>query len=90
MGKKLNDTLNFLGSEYSVKTIDREPCIYRKISSNYDIEILGLHNLGPNFSMVIYVWKLSPAKQIVETVSNITSKEMLKTILDSLLEKYSN
>lgn len=90
MGKKLDETLKFLGSQYLTKVIDLEPCIWRKISSNYDIEISGLNNKSSKFLVTVYVWEISPTTQIVETISNITSKEMLKTILDSLLEKYSN
>lgn len=90
MGKKLDETLKFLGSQYSTKVIDLELCIWRKISPNYDIEISGLNNKSPKFLVIVYVWEISPTTQIVETISNITSKEMLKTILDSLLEKYSN
>ena len=53
MGKKLNETLKFLGCNYSVKVIDYEPCIYRKISNDYDIEISGLHNKNKSFTIYV-------------------------------------
>ena len=39
--KNQKELLDFLGPQYSIKTIDGEPCIYRKINSHYDIEISG-------------------------------------------------
>ena len=37
IGKKFNETLKFLGPEYSVKTVDKEPCVYLKLDK-YDFE----------------------------------------------------
>ena len=41
--KNQQELLKFLGPEYSMKEIDLELCIYRKINSRYDIEISGTH-----------------------------------------------
>ena len=54
MGKKFNETLKFLGPEYSVKTVDKEPCIYLKLDK-YDFEISGLNSKG-SYKAIIYVW----------------------------------
>lgn len=39
--KNQKELLQLLGSKYSIKTIDGEECIYRKINDTYDIEISG-------------------------------------------------
>ena len=92
MSKKLNDTLMYLNSDYSIKTIDMEPCIYRKISDRYDIEVSGLDNSSKNFSADIYVWDISNGVGVgaatVENIHGIKSVDELKTVLDSLFVKY--
>ena len=92
MSKKLNDTLSFLNSDYSIKTIDTEPCIYRKISDKYDIEVSGLNNPSKVFSVDVYVWDISRGDGIaattVENIHGIKSKDELKSVLDSLFVKY--
>lgn len=87
MGKKFQDTLKFLGSDYSIKTIDMEPCIYRKISDKYDIEISGLNSQG-KYSADVYIWNCKTF-QIDERIFNLPSKEALKFELNRLILKYS-
>ena len=41
--KNQQELLKFLGPEYSMKEIDEELCVYRKINARYDIEISGTH-----------------------------------------------
>lgn len=90
--KRLKDTLIYLNSDYSIKTIDGEPCLYRKISNKYDIEVSGLNSSSKTFLVDIYVWDISKGigvmASIVENISGIKSKEELKSILDSLFVKY--
>ena len=92
MSKKLNDTLMYLNSDYSIKTIDTEPCIYRKISDRYDIEVSGLDNSSKRFSADVYVWDISNGDGIgattVENIHGIKSADELKAVLDSLFVKY--
>lgn len=92
MSKKLNDTLIYLNSDYSIKTIDIEPCIYRKISDRYDIEVSGLDNSSKRFSADVYVWDISNGDGIgattVENIHGIKSADELKAVLDSLFVKY--
>jgi hypothetical protein len=73
--KNQQELLKFLGSEYSMKEIDLELCIYRKINSRYDIEISGTHR--KNHPISVYVWD----------ISNWTD---LKTLLDNLTMKYQD
>lgn len=86
MGKKLEDTLTFLGSHYSIKTIDYESCIYRKLD-NYDFEISNLNAKG-TYKAIIYVWNTKNRLFTVETLYAY-SKEELKNIMDELIIKYS-
>ena len=87
MGEKFDETLKFLGSRYSIKTIDYEPCIYLKLD-NYDFEISGLHSKG-SYKVVIYVWKTNNRLERIEMLFAY-SKEELKDILDGLITKYSS
>ena len=92
MSNKLNDTLMYLYSDYSIKTIDMEPCIYRKISDRYDIEVSGLDNSSKRFSADVYVWDISNGDGIgattVENIHGIKSADELKAVLDTLFVKY--
>ncbi len=84
------DLLQFLGGEYSLKTIDGEECIYRKINNSFDIEISGAHR--KRMSICVYVWDIKYgdgiAAHTVEQRIGIKSKEDLKTTLDALVQKY--
>ena len=88
--KKLKEICNQLGSDYSIRVIDYEQVIYRKISDNYDLEISGLNNNRKAFNAIIYLWQLKPGRRILETINDITTLESLKSSLDHLVEKYQN
>lgn len=87
MGKKFNETLRFLGPEYSVKTVDKEPCIYLKLDK-YDFEISGL-NSKASYKAIIYVWN-TDNRLDRQDMLYAYSKEELKDILDRLITKYSS
>ena len=72
MGQKLNETLRYLGNKYSIKNIDLEDVIYRKIS-DFEFEISGLNSKG-KYNAIIYVWN---NQTIITTVQDISSKESL-------------
>lgn len=90
--KNQQEILNYLGSEYSLKEIDSELCIYRKINDRYDIEISGTNRR--RHPMVIYVWDISTgagiSARIVEQFSGITDKSALKNTLNQIIGKYSD
>lgn len=85
-----NRLLAMLGPDYSVKEIDLEDCIYRKLNSKYDIELSGTARKGRPIS--IYVWDISNgdgiSAQIVEKIHQIKYDVELLTVLNSLAEKY--
>lgn len=84
--------LEYLGPEYSTKTIDMELCIYRKINARYDIEISG--TARQNHPISVFVWDISHgdgvAAQIVERWFDIKNMSNLKQLLNNLVEKYQD
>ncbi|MBU5439475.1 hypothetical protein KQI42_15780 [Tissierella sp. MSJ-40] len=88
--KKLKEIRAKLGSDYSIKPVDGEQCIYRKINSNYDLEVSGLNDNKENIDAKISVWKISPYSQVIETVRDITSLNSLSISLIDLVEKYQD
>lgn len=88
MTKKIKDTCSFLGSEYTIKTLDLENVIYRNLGNGYDFEISGLDNKSSKFFATLYIWNIKNTNKIVETVDNINSLEALKHILDSKVAQY--
>lgn len=82
--KKLEETLAHLGSKYSVRNFDYEPCIYRKFG-NYEIEVSGLTSSG-KYNATIYVWENEI--RVVESIQNIHSKEELAKHLETVFAKY--
>lgn len=86
MGKKFDETLKYLGSAYSVKSFEYEPCIYRKYG-NHEFEISGLNSPG-KYDATIYVWENE--RQVIQTIQNISSKEELTKHLEILLAGFSD
>lgn len=87
---KLIDTLNFLNSQYYIETVDGEPCICRKISDEYDIEISGLNSSSKDLKVDVYVWALKPSRHTVEYFFNIKSLSELQKTLNNILVKYQD
>lgn len=83
MGQKLNETLRYLGNKYSIKNIDLEDVIYRKIS-DFEFEISGLNSKG-KYNATIYVWN---NQTIITTVQDISSKESLVEHLEILFQEF--
>ena len=92
IAKNQKELLDFLGPQYSIKTIDGEPCIYRKINSHYDIEISGTR--AKSSPLAVFIWDISHgtnfSAQIVEKVFDIPDKDTLLQVLNSFLEKYKD
>lgn len=76
-----------LGDKYTIRIIDFENCIYLKLKNGYYFEVSGLDNAKKSFNATLYIWDDS-IKKIVETISNITSFDMLKDCLEVAEEKY--
>ena len=84
--------LEFLGPDYTMKMIDGAESVYRKINESYDIEIVGTTRKGQKMS--VFVWDISRGggitSQIVERYFDIKEWDELKTLLDQMVEKYSD
>ena len=87
ISKKLKETLAALGPAYRIEEIDGENCIYRKVNSNYEIEIIGLNNPGTAFKCTAYLrdLRLSNRGLIIETLP-ADSLETLRDNLERLLK----
>lgn len=83
MGQKLTETLRYLGNNYSIKNIDFEDVIYRKIS-DFEFEISGLNSKG-KYNATIYVWN---NQTIITTIQDISSKENLAEHLKILFQEF--
>lgn len=84
---QIDDVLRYLGSPYSITTIDREPVIYRKLS-NFEFEVSGLHKRTLNCT--VYIWMTSPHRELMGIYNGIKSKEYLKDLLGYCSVKYQN
>ena len=82
MDKKFNETLSYLGSEYSIRNIDFENVIYRKIN-DYEIEISGLHSKG-TYDATVYLWKNG---KVIDSIQDIHSKEELAKHLETVVQE---
>lgn len=87
-GKKIKTVLAELGTNYEIKAIDSENCIYRDLKNGYDIEVSGLDNAKRDFVATVYVWETSPRTRTVETIRGIDSIDSLKQTLSSIINKY--
>lgn len=86
ISKKLLNTLAELGPDYEIKEIDGENCIYRKVNSNYEIEIIGLNNSKTSFNCHVYLrdLRLSNTGLIVERLQ-AGSIGQVKRFLEQIL-----
>lgn len=78
MSKKLDETLEYLNSGYSIEWVMNEKCIYRKIG-NFEIEVSGLDNREQKYEAIIYIWD---SKKLLKSIPDISSKEELAKHLE--------
>jgi len=89
MRKKLKEALDYLGEEYSIKTIDMAECMYRDLRNGFDIEVSGICSRRKD-AICVYVWNMGRGGiRIVDQVEDISNLIELKVILDALCEKWS-
>lgn len=84
--KKLKETLEYLGSGYSIESMFNEDCIYRKAGS-FDIEVSGLDNRKKEYDAVIYIWN---DDKCIKSIQDIHSKEELAKHLETVLQEFSD
>lgn len=90
--KTQKQLLEYLGPEYEPKTIDGEPCLYRKLNESYEIEISRSESLLHTYG--VYIWHLlhgahCPA-EMVAMKNDIFSRSSLKKHLDVMVRHYQN
>lgn len=88
--KNQQDLLEYLGAGYTLKTIDQELTIYRRINNHYDIELSGTSRKGRPIS--VFVWDISngegASSRITERHLDVTDWDDLRALLEQLTEKY--
>ena len=84
VSKTVTDVCKELGSNYEIKEIDLEDCIYRNLNNGFDFEISGTKKRLGNISCTLYIWKTEPSTEIVEIVE---FKKVGITRLKNELEK---
>lgn len=91
ISKTLTDISKELGSQYEIKQIDLEDCIYLNLHNGYDFEISGTRRRLGKIWCTLYIWQLNPSERIVEIVHfEKVSIEELRNKLNSLAEKYKD
>jgi len=78
--------MDLLGDEYTVKRIDYEDCIYRKLNNFYDLEVSGVWSA--KMKMMLCIWDIRQDLRTVEYVRDISSKETLLAEVTRLENKY--
>ncbi len=90
--RNIKEILKYLGSTYTIRMIDGEDCIYRKINDAFDIEVSRANR--KNNLMWVYVWDISEkiwsCPHIIETIRDINGEENLKAVLEALVKKYQD
>ena len=87
MSNKIIKICKALGNNYSIKKIDNENVIYRKLNENYDIEISGIDNSSSHLRIVVFVWDLK-TKKVINSYSEIDSLERLQSVLHRIENTY--
>ena len=52
----INDLKKQLGSEYSIRTIDYERCLYRDFGNGFNVEISGVDSRKRHRKLSLYLW----------------------------------
>ena len=90
LGKRMKRTLEYLGKEYTTRTIDGEVCIYRDLGNGFDIEISGVSTCDGKRKVCnfICVWDVRAGKgfaaKSVAYVREPATLHSLKRALDRL------
>lgn len=78
---KIKDICDKLGRGYSIKSIDFENCIYKRLNTEYDVEVSGLDNSSKKFNCNVYLWHLTDGARIESTIPDVDSFEQLDALL---------
>lgn len=83
----IDTVLSYIGEPYSIKTLDKEPVIYRLLPNGIEFEVSGLHSAKSSCSL--YVWKTSP-RELIGVYHKIKGTGTLKDFLGYCSTKYQN
>lgn len=74
----INKLCKSLGAEYTVKTIDGEPCVYRDFGNGFNVEISGMYTTHLNRKANLYLWWGS--SPIVATILDVRREDIGSTV----------
>jgi len=81
---KQNALCRKLGSEYRIRTIDLERCIYRDFGNGFDVEISGTHTTSERKTATIYLWYV-PEMMTVRRVADVKQSD-IGAVVDELYQ----
>lgn len=86
----INKLCKSLGTDYMVKTIDGEPCVYRDFSNGFNVEISGMYTTSMKRRANLYLWRDN--SPIVDSVQDVRREdigavvEKLRMFVDALFD----
>ena len=91
VSKTLTDICKDLGSEYEIKEIDLENCIYRNLHNGFDFEISGIWRRLGKITCTLFIWDIKEAPLVVEIVDfeKVTFNQF-QEVLEKLARKYKD
>ncbi len=84
--KLLEKICNDLGSSYSIKKIDLEDVLYRKLENGYEFEISGIKSTTGKCTLYVH----SPKPHVVVGIYEELPVPQLKDLLGYYSSKYQN
>lgn len=79
-----------MGEHWQIKSIDFEPCLYRKLENDINIEVSGLNNCKRKKEVNVYVWSgIGIRSNTVAIYNRIKTFELLKNILNVIVAEWS-
>ena len=80
---ELRRLLKELGTDYSIKTIDLEPCLYRDYGNGFDLEV-SRAGRKRNKTVDMYLWHNKGARHIIVERRREVPKEDIHEVAEEL------
>lgn len=85
--KAIQNACKILGPMYSIKVIDGDESIYRKINEFFDLEVCGFFG---GQSITVNVWQRQPHTELIAIYKGISSIDDLADVLGYLAFRCKN
>lgn len=85
----IKELCSALGDEYTIRVLDGENVIYRKLDNGFSFEISNADHNRKTFKVSLYIW--NDAKHFIEeSIHGIKSLPALRDALENSVVKYSS